>query len=773
MEIKNIISKISTSQEEKRETFLSLEISPEIVKSAVWTVEDGKTIVLNVGSIEEWDENNLDSIITATDQSISNAFEEINPEPDKVIFGLPESWVDGSDIVEDKKKLLGKLCNKLELKPMGFVVTLEALTTFLKEKEGIPVNAIFIHLSETQIIVSLVQSGQVIGSQQVGKSEDLAADVREGLARFGEVENLPTRMILFNGIADFEDAKQQLISFNWQENLPFLHFPKVQALEVATPVKAVAIAGGAEAAKSLGLKIKEKEEGLEESGQEDSFVKKEEDKKESVKKINSKSKIQEAKLENENENIDNVAKLGFISNKDISETEFIDENQDYKINEEKKEPMKTKKELAKEIKTSDKLNQKSKILSNFGIKSLIKSLKNYKKSLTFFIFKPKKPNIFIVVIILFILFTAGGLAFYWYIPKAEVKLYLEPKILEKELDIIIDTQASSIDFDKSIIPGSLKEIEINGSKAKETTGKTVVGEKAKGEVIIYNKSDLEKSFSAGTVLIGPDNLTFILNEGITIASSSSETTEEGEQVTYGKIITSVIASSIGTEFNLKTNTLLSFKQYPSNLYSAKVKDRLTGGISREVRAVSKEDKSMLLEELKSDLRLKAQEQLKMQISSDKELLNRDAELEISNQKFDHEEGDEANNLNLELKTKLLFLVYKKDDFNQLLIAKIADNIPDNFIFNKESTTIKTTDIEVKDNKAYFKSIAKVKLFPSIDLSEVRSNLRGRYPGVVQEYLKSLPNFSQADIKISPHLPAKLNTLPKLVKNIKIEIEMKE
>ena len=135
MELKNILTKIGTSREEERETFLALEISSEAVKSAVWSVEENKTTILKTGSIEEWQEEDKASLINAVDVSISNASEGVEPEPDKIIFGLSESWVKGEEINKDKIEVLKTLCAKLDLKPLGFVVTLEALTVFLKKEE--------------------------------------------------------------------------------------------------------------------------------------------------------------------------------------------------------------------------------------------------------------------------------------------------------------------------------------------------------------------------------------------------------------------------------------------------------------------------------------------------------------------------------------------------------------------------------------------------------------------------------------------------------------
>jgi hypothetical protein len=767
MELKNILSKLNTSQDEKKELFLAIEVASDIVKSAIWTIEQGKTTVLQVGTVEEWDENK-NNLVSAVDRSINKAFENLASEPNKVIFGLPENWVVGSNISEDKKKILSSLCSKLEFKPIGFVVTLEALSTFLKEKEGIPISAIYIHLSEGQIIVSLVNTGKIIGSQKVGRSEDLAADVREGLARFGKIDNLPSRMILYNGVADFEEAKQQLISFDWQENLPFLHFPKVETLGVADPVKAVAIAGGAEAAKSLGFEILKDDIS-------DDDIYNEGFKKDNIKKTDDVEMTDDVSAEPRK--AQSYSKnMGFVQNKDIIEVKTLESVFD---DDDKKT---ADKKVNKDIHTKDK---KMKIIeSGEKKKNLFEKLKSITLSFKKEGFKLpslknktpiKKPASLIVILFLFlVIFTIGGWAFYWYAPKANVTIYLKPKILEKELGIIIDPAVQNANNEENIIPGRYIEVEVLASKTIETTGTKLVGDKASGDITIFNKTELEKNFSKGTRLIGPDSLAYILDEDITISSKSSELSNEGEKIIYGKTITKVTAESIGQEYNLSSGTNLSFSQYPSSLYSASVENGLSGGTSREIKAVAEEDKERLKGEVEAELKNKADEQIKNKITDQEDSLEKGLRSEIVSEEFNFDVDDEADNLTLEMNSKYKFLVYKKDDLKNLLIFRLSDSVPDNFVFSDHATDISTENIEFEDNRVNMGAIIKVKLIPQLNNEELINNLKGKYPEIANEYLlKNIPNFQSAEIKIKPKLPLKLHTLPRVKNNINIEVKIKD
>jgi len=80
---------------------------------------------------------------------------------------------------------------------------------------------------------------------------------------------------------------------------------------------------------------------------------------------------------------------------------------------------------------------------------------------------------------------------------------------------------------------------------------------------------------------------------------------------------------------------------------------------------------------------------------------------------------------------------------------------------------------VKENKAEMTTKVKAHLLPKINFEEIKKNLVGRRLDDTQEYLRSLPNFSQADIEITPRLLGGLKRLPRLGKNIIIETKVEE
>lgn len=744
MEIKNLLNKLK-HKEELPEQFFALELSEDTIKSAVWTVLDGHTKVVKIGSNQTWDGKNESALIEKVDQSISDASENLDPEPSGVIFGLPELWLEKETITTDKKALLKKICTELDLKPLGFVNTDTAVIQFLKIDEGTPPSAIFLKLSSVELNLSLVKLGKILGTELVGRSGDLGPDVEEGLSRFKKIDTLPSRMILYNGQSDFEEDKQQLISYDWEEKLPFIHFPKVENLGNDVSIRAIALAGGSEVAKSLGFEIKPPPPQPLDKPTAKSLGFSSEDIAQSIKTVTDSSEA------------------------NASETTKTDSKL-YPANAEpQKEPYpETAVPDQEKAESPDFTNQNPKPKLNLTgfVSTLTKTFgKVFSKLKSIFKFK-KAPKTLTLVSIGFLLLFSSVFAAYWYLPKAKVTIIVEPKTIDENLELTIDSNATTLDLENTILPGESVDISVEGSKSAPTTGTSLIGDPAQGDITIYNKTDDSKTFSAGTILIGTDNLTFTLDEEVEVASSSAG----DESITFGKATGKITASSIGPDGNLSSGTTMSFKKFSDNNYSAKVIDGLSGGTAREVKAVSEDDQATLLEALTTNLKEQAASDLQSKLGSDRSLVDVEDQDEIMKKSFNHDLDEEADNLKLDAKLEYTALSYKKSHLDLLLEQAIKEKIPDNYEVSQSSEIEIEPAVLNKNNTATIEVTFKAKLIPKLNFTDVKTNLKGRYPNLVQEYLATLPGFISADITITPNLPKKLKTLPRIVKNIIIEIK---
>ncbi|MFH1841061.1 MAG: hypothetical protein ABH807_02815 [Candidatus Shapirobacteria bacterium] len=257
MEVKSFFEHLKSKEEVKPEFFFVLQITAEVVKSAVWLVEEQKVKIISLGKETAW--SGSEGLLAAADASLSTAVSRLNlpagaEEPSRVIFGLPSGWAEGEKIAAERIGELKELSQKLELKPAGFVVVPEAMVHYLKTAEGVPPTAILVGVGERYLFLSLVNLGRITANEEVERSENFGADLAEGLSRCGTNCYFPPRIILYDGKGKIEDLGQELLAYSWASaGINFLHLPKVEVLGPDVDVRAVALAGGQELVQAIGV----------------------------------------------------------------------------------------------------------------------------------------------------------------------------------------------------------------------------------------------------------------------------------------------------------------------------------------------------------------------------------------------------------------------------------------------------------------------------------------------------------------------------------------
>lgn len=736
MELPEVFTKLTQQGEGEKEFFWALQIWESGVKSAIWTIEDEKTKVVSVGSFEEW-QGTVDDLIVAADKSLGIAvqhFPEKEKEPSKAIFGLPYHWLEEEKIISSWQQMLQTLCEKLELSPLGFVLTIDALNHHLRQTEGVPPSTILVGLQKEQVQVAVLEQGKVQGVEQVRRSENLAADVYEGLLRFEKVEPLPSRMLLYNG-EDLEEAKQTLLDFTWEEKLPFLHVPKIEILPIDFDITSVCLAGGSEVAKSLGFKVTgvaQTEEALPEEAE--TFPAGE-------------ASTTEAVIPHK------APDFGFVVGKDIKEEEGEEEEQ-------------TGEEVVLEEKEDEKETTGEPAVGE--LTPVVEEKPEEKKRLAFSLPRLSWPALplprlsWLVVVIFGLLFLGGGaFAFLWFIPRAEIILYLTPKPLEKEFPLIVDPNQELVDETNIILPGKIIEKEVEGEQTAVTTGKKTVGEKASGEVTIFNTGPT-RLLAAGTVLLGPGGLKFTLDQETMVASGSA--------VNRVELKTKATASAIGAEYNLAGDSQFTITSLDKSLIGAKNEAAFGGGTSRQIQAVSEEDQKSLLKRLGEELTEGAKTKLLSEIPSDRKLIEESMSTKEVTRSFDQKVGDEAEQLTLSLKIEATALTFAEEEFFSLATGQLSGSLPEGYEPQKEAIKSQfKLEKQEKDGSVLFRVVVAANLLPKINFEEITQNIKGKSPSVAQEYLGKLSGVSRAEIEIKPTLPAPIYFLPRRSERLSFEV----
>jgi hypothetical protein len=752
MDLPNLLNKFRQKEETARR-LLAIEITSAAVKSAVWQVHGSHTEVISTGSIQAWETDDIADLITGIDLSLSEALAGLESEPDEVVFGLPEIWVTKEGITDSKKPILKQICKKLALRPVGFVVTTEAVIQYIRELEGGPPSAILVNVGADNVAVSLVYLGQLQGTQVVGKSETISSDVEEGLARFPRSDNLPSRMILYDSREDLEGAKQALISYDWQARLPFLHFPKIESLPKDFTVRAIAVSGGQEVAQSLGYTAPTKP----------------------VVSTETEDFIPEAKEE--------------ISDADLQDTSPVDgaipdmsANFGFKQTSPILNPV-PKQTLTPQITTSDSDQTSSppkrqpfrfpqlKRLPKLHLPRLpnpLSLLSSRRLTINQTGKKPLAVKIGIIGLLIAICLV-GALWAYLTFPKATFTLYVAASPLDKAISFTIDPTATGVDVESKRIPAKIETASVTGSKSAASTGTKTIGDRAKGEVVVYNRTTSPRTFSAGTA-IKYQNLRFTLDDDVTVASASTKYNDDFSVTTEpSKASVKVTAVEIGDSYNVAANTQFQIASFATDSYVGSNPAAFSGGSSRQVQAVSETDRKQLKDDLMTELKQQVAAKIQQE-SFGVKVVTTNAQT-VLNEAFSAKAGEEAASINLEMGLSENVYTYALSDFNQLAQHLAFSDIPANHLVQSNATEISIDKTTINDdNTITIQGTLSLSLLPKQDEGEIARKIKGRKADEVDAILKGIPGFVRSHILSEPQLPAFLNRLPYQAQNIKVVVK---
>lgn len=717
-------------KEEVIEYFFALNIGLEKLTAALWAIENKELKILETAS----DSYSSQSEVTSTTDRLLDAVLGIREiEPQKILFGVPNSWLLDDNLKDEHLKLLRDLVKELELSPLAYVSTSNAIIHLLEKREGVPTTAILVGFETHHLTVTVVRAGKLDGVKIIVRGDSSGTDIEKALLTFTSVETLPSKILIY-GLSQQElsKLKNQLLSFSWMSNLNFLHLPKIDLLSEEVEIKSVCLAGATE----LNSAVYYKEAP--------------------VKQTAAKPKIIEEKED-----------FGFVVG-DVSEGA--------EEKEESSSPKAMEEEGLKESlpENDDEENKKQELA--LPEQSNLLEVDDFEKEATpalpkkrwFHLgrFFPKTPFLNLTVALAGLGVLAIVIGAVLLIPKAEVKIFVEPKILEKDTQVIADPTTKEVDEVGKIIPGQIVETEVSGSAKDTATGKKQVGDAAKGIAKIINNTDEGKSFSKGTILTASTGLRFTLDNTASVSATPADADSKSTKTV------AVIAVEVGADGNLPSGTNLTIANIPTSQIVAKAEGNFSGGTSKEVSVVSDADQKRLLASLASDLRRQAQQKLQEKFP-DKKILEEALAEEVVKKSYSKNIGDQAAEFSLNLNLRYKGTAFEEKDL-RLIVSKLVDTqVPAGFELNLSETETQADVSKLeKDGKLIFLARFKAKLMPKIDTEQIKKQIWGKTPAEVSKELKQMENVLGSEIKIKPNLPSFLQRIPIISQNIKIEVGLK-
>lgn len=703
-------------REENLEYFFALNIGSEKLLCALWTIEHKELKIISTLS-----ENypSLDELTQKIDKLLDETLGTRDFDVQKILFGVPSSWLDDGNLKDEKLKVLRSLVKELELTPMAYVENSLALVHFLEKQEGVPPTAILIGFEKKYLTVTVARAGKIDGAKAIARDENSAIDIEKALLTFVDVETLPSKILIY-GLEkdDLEKMKTQLLSFSWMSKLSFLHFPKIEILTDQIEVKSICLAGAAEIEGTVSYK--------------DQQTTAEKTKKAILTEEDDMEKDEEKKAQDENQD------LGFVVG-DIAEVKEEEKSEEAEV------------DLA--VPAESNLAEVGDFESDLAVSEPVE-----KKP------KIKLPNITLLAgVIGFLLIILGA---YLFLPKADVKIFVEPKVVEKDTQVVADPNQKNVDEDAKIIPAQIVETEISGTAKESATGKKQIGNAARGFVKIINNTTSGQSFSKGAILASSAGLKFIMDNTASVSATPADADSKST------VTAAVTAADVGADGNIPTQTNLTIGNFDKSQFIAKAEGNFSGGTSQTVTVVSSDDQQKLLASLSSNLRKQAQQKLQQKLPQ-KKILEEALKEEIIKKSFSKNINDQASEFSLNLSAKYQGTAFEDKDLKLIVSKLVNTDVPEGFQLNLEDTETQADVSKIdKGGKLIFLARFKAKLLPKIDTEKVKNKIKGKSLIEASNLIKSMDNVLGADIKLTPALPPLLQRIPILSKNIKIDVGLK-
>ncbi|HEX8923845.1 MAG TPA: hypothetical protein VF828_03870 [Patescibacteria group bacterium] len=682
--------------------------------------QNGKFSVLSTGESYSWSESE-DNLIVNTDKSLSLAASEINlpeeSEPSQAAFILPPYWV-GMDgrIVTSKLKLIESICRDLSLKPLGFISNDEAIVEEANLKDGFPASFILLYIGAQNIIVSLVYLGKVKDRKIKNLDNGFSPALLEtALTEMDSASALPPQIIVFGWYDD--NIINALRNYPWigrRDIETFLHLPDVKAYNLNEVVNIYAKTIVSQFDGSSAASPSRQEVSAEISPEPE---------------IETEAVATESETEPETET-SALPETDKIATVEIQEVDPVDLGFTVPSDDPVTPPLPVinaadidLNQLTLESPFLEPSPEKNTPPSSFKLPAFTAPTFSLHKisagPLTLLL--PALLPLFLLVIFLF--------------SRADITLYITPYHFSKQVPVTFDSTIANLDVGHNLIPVQKKTFDLTASDSVPTTGKKTIGDKSKGEIVIFNKLDKTQNLPKGTVLIDSTGKKFLLITAVSVAGSTSNL--DMGILTFGQTKAMVEAADIGPEYNIAKDQKLAFKDFPDTSLVAKTNQSLAGGTKSEIAAVSDADKTALSQKIQQSLDASITKKIHDELPGMAGMVSGTSQTSKNRVDFSREVGETADTLTASIDATVSVFILPSDLKDQIISSYLKTEA------NFNDADIKTQDFNLSykiskldsDHASGSISIDGDAL-PKFNLSDLRSRIKGKFRPQAEKIIKN-------------------------------------
>jgi hypothetical protein len=674
-----------------------------------------------------------ESVVAAANESMYQAATQVglseDQEPDTIALIIPPFWV-GSDgkIITDKLKLIDFVRRDLKLTPMGFISYDDAIVENANNTDGFPASFVLVNIGIDSLTVSLTYLGKII--ERINKPLPYPFDasvIENCLIEFKSESTLPPQIILFGTYDD--SIVESIKNYTWigKKNIEtFLHFPDIKNYTLSE-INTIYT-------RAITLQFKPQTQ--------------------------SNSEINPTPLTSDTDALTNdtddsieesVDGLAEVSAAELGFDESI-ESPNFITPPEETIPL----ELVEDIPPDEIIPGK---INRPALKLSLPKLKLPRINIP-------RTNFLLLPLVLSPLLIL--LPFFF--SKAKITLYITPYNFNKQVQVTLDPSVAAIDLEKKTIPVNTKTYTVNSSASVPTTGNKTIGDKARGEIIVYNKLDKVQNLVKGLILVDDKGNKFELAVAAQVASSSSNL--DAGVINLGQTKVMITAADIGPEYNLSKDTKLNFKDYAESILIAKVKDQLSGGTKSQIKAVSPIDKIAADQKIKENITAEVDSRISKEIGQISGIIKDTLQIKKGRIEYSREIGEEADELTANSVNTITIYYLDSGKKTQLLDAFLSSEdgyanstvTPDNFNISISSAKNSGTAISglmTIEGKSTLK----------VDIDSLKKQIYGKNVTKAQDLIKKvIPRVYNFQINRNLSFLNFINPLPYRLQNITIEVK---
>ena len=336
-------------------------------------------------------------------------------------------------------------------------------------------------------------------------------------------------------------------------------------------------------------------------------------------------------------------------------------------------------------------------------------------------------------------------------PSATISLNVVTEKKEISIPFLVGEEYKSITRDAQFsIPGQWQTQEKEISVSQPTTGQKNVGDKAKGYIVVYNRSGKNYAFPANSQLVSSEGKVFHNLAAITIPGAL--VSDFGELIP-GKVSFDVEAESGGVASNIKPGkfTIPEFADQ-SNLVYGISEEPMQGGTDRQAKVATDEDVKSVKDKAQEEAKNKIQEELGLK--GDTVFVKGLTKIDIIAENTSLEKDGEGDQITATTKAQFSYLIFNRKDFDQIFSDSLNLSLSKDMAATGKGYEEVNWDVKKFDpDKKSAEVLAKVKVrvgakldenflksrFGGLGISEVRSELY-RYPNVELDGISFFPPF---------------------------------